>query len=73
MINFIFIILINQSMFQQSEIIFVNEERKEVFPLDLTLTDEEIIKWLKKRVIPKNKAFVDEILKTLGQIGRAHV
>ena len=32
----------------------------------LTLTDEGIIKWLKKRVIPKNRAFVDEILKTLG-------
>ena len=50
----------------QAEIISVNEERKEVFPLDLTLTDEGIIKWLKKRVIPKNRAFVDEI-------GRAHV
>ena len=50
----------------QAEIISVNEERKEVFPLDLTLTDEGIIKWLKKRVIPKNRAFVDEILKTLG-------
>ena len=50
----------------QAEIISVNEGRKEVFPLDLTLTNEGIIKWLRKRVIPKNRAFVDEILKTLG-------
>ena len=50
----------------QAEVISVNEDRKEVFPLDLPLTDEGIIKWLKKRVIPKNRAFVDEILKTLG-------
>ena len=50
----------------QAELISVNEERKEVFPLDLALTDEGIIKWLRKRVIPKNRAFVDEILKTLG-------
>ena len=50
----------------QAEVISVNEDRKEVFPLDLPLTDEGIIKWLRKRVIPKNRAFVDEILKTLG-------
>ena len=44
----------------------VNEARKSVFPLDLELTDAGIIKWLERRVIPKNRAFVDTILKTLG-------
>lgn len=50
----------------QAKILTVNEERKSIFPLDLTLTDSGIMKWLERRVIPKNRAFVDEILKTLG-------
>ena len=50
----------------RAEILTVNEARKAVFPLDLTPTDEGIMKWLQKRVIPKNRAFVDEILKSLG-------
>lgn len=50
----------------QAEILTVNEERRTVFPLDLTVSDQGIIQWLERRVIPKNRAFVDEILKTLG-------
>ena len=50
----------------KTRILTVKEERKEVFPLDLELSDSGIMKWLEKRVIPKNRAFVDEILKTLG-------
>ncbi|MBQ4416403.1 MAG: helix-turn-helix domain-containing protein, partial [Butyrivibrio sp.] len=49
-----------------AEILFVKEDRKDVFPLDLTLTGDGMIRWLERRVIPKNRAFVDEILKTLG-------
>jgi transcriptional regulator with XRE-family HTH domain len=44
----------------------VNEDKKHLFPLDLELTDDGVLKWLQKRVIPKNRTFVDEILKTLG-------
>lgn len=50
----------------KADILSVNENRKPVFPLDLELTGEGIIKWLERRVIPKNRAFVDEILKALG-------
>lgn len=50
----------------KAEILTVNEARRAVFPLDLTLTGEGVMKWLERRVIPKNRAFVDEILKTLG-------
>lgn len=50
----------------QAKILSANENRKPVFPLDLTLTGDGIVKWLAGRVIPKNRAFVDEILKTLG-------
>lgn len=50
----------------KADIFSVNENRKPVFPLDLEWTGEGIIKWLERRVIPKNRAFVDEILKALG-------
>jgi hypothetical protein len=41
-------------------------ERRELLPLDLELTDTGILPWLERRVIPKNRAFVEEILQTLG-------
>lgn len=41
-------------------------EKQHLLPLDLELTDEGVVKWLERRVIPKNRQFVDEILKTLG-------
>ena len=49
-----------------AEIITVNEEYRHLMPLDMECTEEGIIKWLERRVIPKNRTFVDEILKTLG-------
>ena len=50
----------------KAHILSINKDKETLFPLDLELTDEGIIKWLERRVIPKNRAFVDEILKTLG-------
>ncbi len=49
-----------------AEIIEVRREYAHLFPLDLELTGDGIIRWLEHRVIPKNRRFVDEILKTLG-------
>ena len=49
-----------------AEIINVNTALEHLMPLDMDRTKEGIIKWLEKRVIPKNRTFVDEILKTLG-------
>lgn len=48
------------------QIFNVREDLKEFLPLDLKLTSAGILKWLQNRVIPKNRAFVDEILKSLG-------
>lgn len=50
----------------QANILYADSQRAHLFPLDLELTEEGIVKWLSKRVIPKNRQFVDEILKTLG-------
>jgi hypothetical protein len=41
-------------------------ETRELFPLDLELTGEGIMKWLERRVIPKNRTFVEEILRSFG-------
>ena len=50
----------------KTKLLSVHEDRKAVFPLDLELTDEGILKWLQRRVIPKNRAFVSEILDSMG-------
>ena len=49
-----------------AEILYTNEEQAHLLPLDMERTGEGVIRWLERRVIPKNRAFVDEILKTLG-------
>ena len=49
-----------------THIISVNSEMKDLFPLDLDISDEGIADWLRKRVIPKNRAFVGMILKSFG-------
>ena len=49
-----------------AEILYVNEEQAHLLPLDMERSSEGVIHWLERRAIPKNRAFVDEILKTLG-------
>jgi transcriptional regulator with XRE-family HTH domain len=49
-----------------AEITALGVEAKTLFPLDLALTNAGVVDWLKRRVIPKNRTFVDEILKTLN-------
>jgi len=41
-------------------------EPNTLLPLDLELTGDGILKWLGRRVIPKNRTFVEEILHTFG-------
>ena len=42
------------------------EEHQSLLPLDLELTSDGILKWLERRVIPKNRTFVEEILHSFG-------
>lgn len=42
------------------------EDKTSIFPMDLDLTDEGLQRWWQKRVIPKSRAFVHEILKSLN-------
>ena len=50
----------------QATILHTETAKQKLFPLDLELTNEGVVKWLERRVIPKNRQFVDEILKMLG-------
>ena len=50
----------------KAQIHSIDEEDRALFPLDLELTDDGLVKWLQRRVIPKNRAYVAEILKTFG-------
>ena len=48
-------------------IIEVHEENKELFPLDLAeISERGIESWIKPRSIPKNRAYVDTLLSSLG-------
>jgi len=47
------------------EILWVDTEQEKLLPLDMVRTPEGVLKWLEHRVIPKNRTFVDTILKTL--------
>jgi len=49
-----------------AEIDYINNDKLNLFPLDLEISNTGIIKWLRNRVIPKNRRYVDEILKTLN-------
>lgn len=49
-----------------AEILSYDESKTHLLPINMELTPKGIIKWLSNRVIPKNRAFVDEILKTFG-------
>lgn len=48
------------------EITWVNEEKKNLLPLDLVLDGDSLFKWLKHRSIPKNRAFVNSFLSKCG-------
>jgi len=48
------------------KIFWKNDAKKDLFPLDLELTEEGIAKWLKHRTIPKNRAYVHNFLSKCG-------
>lgn len=50
----------------KATILWINENQKNLLPLDMEQTNNGILKWLQRRVIPKNRAYVEEILKSLS-------
>jgi hypothetical protein len=48
------------------ELIEINEKYKSSFPIDLKLTEKGLLQWLKRRIIPKNRAYVQSFLAKIG-------
>ena len=48
------------------DIIWVNEDKKALLPLDMTIDGESVSRWLKHRTIPKNRAYVHSFLSKCG-------
>lgn len=44
----------------------IHEENRAFLPLNLTLTNEGVERWLRQRTIPKNRAYVDALLSKTG-------
>ena len=44
----------------------VNEANKHLLPLGMTVDGDGVLSWLKSRVIPQNREFVDKILSVYG-------
>ncbi len=50
----------------ECRIIFINKEYSYLLPIGLELTNDGLYSWLKTRVIPKNREYVDQLLSKLG-------
>ena len=48
------------------QIISIKEENKHLLPIGMSIDNEGVLSWLKSRVIPKNREFVDKILSVYG-------
>lgn len=48
------------------QILWQNDEKKDLFPLDLNVSGDGIAKWLRHRTIPKNRAYVHNFLSKCG-------
>ncbi len=48
------------------EILEIDNRYKSLFPIDLDPKNNGLLQWLKRRVIPKNRAFVESFLAKLG-------
>lgn len=50
----------------ETEILWVNEDKRSFLPLDLDLTPEGMSSWLRHRIIPKNRTYAQVILAKCG-------
>ena len=48
------------------EILWINEDARQLIPLDLKLSPEGVASWLSHRTIPKNRAYVHNFLSKCG-------
>lgn len=51
---------------QRTEIVYYDDTKKDLFPIGLELTNDGIMSWLKRRIVPKNREYVDALLAKMG-------
>ena len=49
-----------------AKILDINESMRHLFPLDLELTDEGLLTWLRKRTVPGSRELIGNVLNALG-------
>ena len=52
--------------FPEIEIIWINEDKQSLLPLDMNATSDSIARWIRHRIIPKNRANVHSFLSKCG-------
>lgn len=52
--------------YPEIEILWINEDQRNLLPLDMEVTAEGVSKWLRHRTIPKNRAYVRNFLRKCG-------
>ena len=50
----------------EPKILWVTEDQRALLPLDLEVSGSGVAKWLKRRTIPKNRAYVHNLLSKSG-------
>ena len=58
--------VLEESSTPEINIYWLNEEAQNMFPLDLQLSSEGMVRWIKHRTIPKNRAYVHNFLSKCG-------
>ena len=51
---------------QKTRIIRIDEEKRPFFPIGMEISDKGLMKWLRSRIIPKNREFADAFLSCSG-------
>ena len=48
------------------EVLWINEEKKHLLPIDMEMNPDSIYRWIRHRTIPKNRAYVHNFLSKCG-------
>ena len=56
----------NDSSTPEIEVHWINEEQRHLLPLDMELSPERISRWMRRRTIPRNRAYVNRLLAKCG-------
>lgn len=56
----------NDSSTPEIKVHWINEDQRHLLPLDMELSPEGISRWMRRRTIPRNRAYVNRLLAKCG-------